>query len=665
MSNRLPEAFSKNRNEETGEDNWSDFIVPHFIHNLGIQTQTKAHIIQGGRGCGKTTLLRYFCHATQFSPRRHEVRDNDLNHIGLYWRADTNFLNSFSGGDQDDATWRAAFDHLLACELGKEIIRALRSLNCNDVRRAQFGRLDDVDLRDLQHIDANIGTNLNDLDDYLRRARGQLSMWINNLDCRPHPTFLPATAFLLELISLLRGQLPYLKDSTFAVFIDEYENLREEQQRFINGMLKHAKPPLLFNIAMKRNGLMTGATIGHEAIEDISDYRTIDLEAEFEGNFELFAAELLFFRLLEVRPQLESSLPIKVEKLRSVEIADIHARFENPLYKVQMLTVAARILPRVTDHDAAAIVLSDEKLRSVLTERVKTALTRKSSVIPATEFIDDEHPAASVVVASLLHRERGNPDELLKDFQKAVGGHGGRLAVGGDLIANNLFGCVNSIYLQAQRISILFSGFTALTLMARNNTRHFLELVHRIFRAYEDEPAAELPLQGEEPLPIVPPGVQANAVRDASELILGQVKGHGTYGPQLYALVQCIGSIFRERHRNEKQSEPEINHFTIQTGDITPTLQRYLSEAEKWSVLLLSRETKMKSAGAPNSDFVLNPIFAPNFQISYRKKRSLQVSAVQLLQMLDGDQQARDHLVRELGRQGPSNMELDLFRAHT
>jgi hypothetical protein len=48
----------------------------------------------------------------------------------------------------------------------------------------------------------------------------------------------------------------------------------------------------------------------------------------------------------------------------------------------------------------------------------------------------------------------------------------------------------------------------------------------------------------------------------------------------------------------------------------------------------------------------LNPIFSPYFQISFRKKRSLPISAAQLLGMLEGDQRERDALVREFGRQG-------------
>lgn len=260
MMHRLPDAFSGNRSEEASADNWDNFIVPKFINQLGIKTQTKANVIVGGRGCGKTTLLRYFSHHTQFSPRRDNITAADLAHIGLYWRADTNFLNAFVGGDQASTRWKAAFEHVLACELGREIVAALRSINCHDARRAEFGGLESLDLTSLRAFDPTFGPGLNDIDQALYEKSIALAVWMNNLDSVDPPRFIPAVAFLRTFIDGLKGQLPYLVASTFAVFIDEYENMREEQQKFINGLLKHGTPPLLALMRLSRSWAMTFGT---------------------------------------------------------------------------------------------------------------------------------------------------------------------------------------------------------------------------------------------------------------------------------------------------------------------------------------------------------------------------------------------------------------------
>lgn len=654
MSHRLPDVFSKNRNEESREDNWSDFVVPPFLNDLGIKSQSKAIVIMGGRGCGKTTLLRYFCHATQFSPRRPDLPGNDLAHIGLYWRADTNFLNSFAGGEQTPEAWRAAFEHLLACELGKEIIRSLRSLNCNPERQRRFGLLDDLDLSAVSDFDETLGGTLAELEKSLQRSRTGLAMWVNNLDTRQKPMFLPAESFLRALVGALKQQLPYLAESTFAVFIDEYENLRDEQQRFINGLLKHGSPPLLYNIAMKRNGWQTKKTIGPESIQEISDYRVIDLEEGLADNFDLFAAELLFFRLAEHEPDLLDKLPIVPDHLRSATAEHIDQRYRHREYHDSVILAAEKLLPRVGDRAAAQEILVDSRLREKLTGKIREALQKRASSLDPARFIDNKFPEASVVMPALISRPREEPAGLLAEFDAMRGGADSRLLASGDLVGNNLFGCVNAIYIDARRNSILFSGFTTLTLIARGNIRHLLELIHRIFKVCESTENGDFP--------VVPPHIQAIAVRDASESILSTVIGHGTNGPQLYALAQCLGSIFRERHRSDRQSEPEINHFTFAGGEMSEQIRKYLFEAEKWSVLFLSRETKMKSTGAISSDYILNPIFSPYFQISFRKKRSIQVSAIQLLQMLEGDQRKRDELVRQLGRQEKGDSEsCDLF----
>ena len=57
----IQRAFVKNRAEELGYDVWKHFAVPPFYDRLDLADAKKPRII-GGRGCGKTMLLRYLSH---------------------------------------------------------------------------------------------------------------------------------------------------------------------------------------------------------------------------------------------------------------------------------------------------------------------------------------------------------------------------------------------------------------------------------------------------------------------------------------------------------------------------------------------------------------------------------------------------------------------------
>src|SRR5450759_4601666 len=90
MSTQIATAFSKTRAEELGYDVWQHFVIPPFYNQLDLTTARKPRVIVGGRGCGKTMLLRYLSHQSMFSPARPAVPQEALLHIGLYWRAGEN-----------------------------------------------------------------------------------------------------------------------------------------------------------------------------------------------------------------------------------------------------------------------------------------------------------------------------------------------------------------------------------------------------------------------------------------------------------------------------------------------------------------------------------------------------------------------------------------------
>ena len=55
----IDSKMTRNRAEEYGFDLWKEFVVPPYFLSLKTLKSEKPLIIEGGRGSGKTMLLRY------------------------------------------------------------------------------------------------------------------------------------------------------------------------------------------------------------------------------------------------------------------------------------------------------------------------------------------------------------------------------------------------------------------------------------------------------------------------------------------------------------------------------------------------------------------------------------------------------------------------------
>lgn len=112
-----------------------------------------------------------------------------------------------------------------------------------------------------------------------------------------------------------------------------------------------------------------------------------------------------------------------------------------------------------------------------------------------------------------------------------------------------------------------------------------------------------------------------------------------------------LGRIFEVAHRRTSQSEPEINHFSIDDSDkiaLSDEAKLLLIQAKIWSVLYEQQDTKNKSNyDLAQTDIVPNPIFAPYFGISYRKKRKLTLSAAQVNAILVGSGEQFEQVIKE------------------
>lgn len=637
----LNTVFTRNRAEELGSDVWEQFVVPPFFDRLDLQEARKPRVIIGGRGCGKTMLLRYLSYHSTFSPVRQPPPSQEaLRHVGLYWRADTQFAKILTGRGLPIETWAAAFDHLVGLIASAEVLDSVNAIRRSGVLRdpptasftlEKLGAYDPAFATTPEEFRREIGVRLT-----------QFEIWAKNVGKTAEPIFLPGRSLVLDVIGSLTKAIPELGGAIFFLYVDEYENLLEYQQEIINTFLKHSEQPLIFNVAVKRNGFSTLKTVGGESIMDVADYREHDIEEYLEGaDFSIFAAEVLLLTLHRAG----WPVPISVEELRNPSAMDERRRKD---YQSSVIGYVRNLFPSVSHQELAEEVFRVPSLRTRLERTIQGALRTRRIKLSAEVFLRPTVPMASIVASALLYRDL-RAEDILAELDAAERGEENRFTGRTNWVHNNFVGCLLALHESAYHACALYAGFDAFVLMARGNMRHFLELCHQSLADVEANPDNG-----------VPPDHQAQSARHASAGFVGQIRRSGRLGNRLHSFVLRLGSLFALAHQRPAQSEPEITHFTISGGtrELGESDIAFLREAVKWSVLFEEDETKQKNPieEYTKSEWVLNPIYAPYFGISYRKRRKLQLSTDDFLVLETGTYDQ----VRELLRTYAERWRIDI-----
>ncbi len=195
--------FAMNRAEELGYDVWERYVLPPFYDKLSVGDTRKPKVIIGGRGCGKTMLLRYLSHESTFSQSRRDVPAEAISHVGLYWRADTQFASLMQHRDVHDDTWAAAFRHLASLVLGIEVLRSLESIARSALRAASEEQLSQLDFRRLKPFSDDLPTTFVELREDLEDRLAGFETWANDVRAVQQPRFLPGNSFIKRLIEIV------------------------------------------------------------------------------------------------------------------------------------------------------------------------------------------------------------------------------------------------------------------------------------------------------------------------------------------------------------------------------------------------------------------------------------------------------------------------------
>lgn len=613
----LSAVLANNRSEHIGMDVWEDFVLPFFYNKIDFNSSFPLRL-EGGRGSGKTMLLRYLSYHSRFSDNRSGIPKSELQAIGLYLRADTQFLRQLQKRGVEWDIWQSVFSHYINVCILTEIMSAILKISGADFANGYEFDADKITLSSLEVYGDNFEGMVADLCEQFRNERKRCELAVANPKLLEELIFLPDSS-LVDIIDEIRSKLnvPELK---FKVYFDEYENLLKYQQLIINTRMKHSEPPLIFNIAAKLNGVPHSETTGNESLSYKHDYTIENLDEHLaEESFECFAAEILFLRLSKSDKKYRDIF-CEVQLNTNEGLGERNTKE----YQNRVIKSAKALLPGKTHEQLAEDVFDQAKLYKKLLGEIDAGLKMKGSNLSSEKFVRRNNKKATIVSSSLLFRRQLSPESILQQLDLLDQGKENKFTGTTSWNQNFFIGSYLKLMRPFKAESSFYAGFDVYVSLACGNMRHFLELCRTAFSNFTLTPGVEMSIDYRS---------QHISAMQTSEILFREISSFAPHGQRLKIFCGRLGDIFGLFQERNSQSEPEITHFNIRGGlqSLNQTEKEFLEEAEKWGIVYRTASTKGKSLDRKDDcDWVLNPIYAPYFFISYRKIRKTYFEAEEM-----------------------------------
>ncbi len=611
--------FSENRAEQMHD--LSKLYVPF----TQIRPSAKPLIIEGGRGSGKT--MYFLCNSwkEQLSQLRFEERDSrelfcSPNFIGVYYKCDTAFVGAMSNRSINDKNWDGIFNTYLSTSILIELFNFFNVLasenNCNESTLLPIIskvcakiKSNSFELRSLEDSIDLCEQVLESIENYVNEPESD----INSYDFKKTITGRPIAYFISQLT-----KIDEYSNIMFKIFIDEYENLLEYQSMIVNTLIKHSNRNLVYNIGLRPKGMSTSKTSGSsEVIQNPHDFQLHKLDLSFDttekGSQQGYLNQVKEIcrnriRLAKEKNLLPSSVPEDIEfYLGNYSIADEINRLEKKgkeSYKFY--------------NDLLEIIIKSECDADKRKKYIKT--------------LAEDAPLLNTRLhySLLLRRNKYRPSlhELYTKYREWELGEKNEYS---EWMHNTKYGIV---FLLAKKNKEYY-GIDVYSQLSSGVVRYLLELCEQAFDFASLEGFTwETPKR-------ITNSAQTKAARYVSRYKYRDIEGYDPYGRNLKVFIKYLGEIFRDLHRNDKSTlgEPEPNHFHISNTQLTDKQYEIIKAAVMWNILQEEEPTKTKQQdfSRENVDFILNRIYSPYFNISYRKKRKIYLSDEILEGLLSGN----------------------------
>ena len=318
MTSELENPFSVTKATEFSDDEINEYWVNfNTEEDVSIDTllnpkEYMPKYIIGGKGCGKTHILRYF----SFPLQKIRLENNIQNilekdqYIGLY--SVFHGLNSsrFSGKGISDDEWHSVFEYYFELYICDNLLHTVQEtfslLKLNASVEKEFISKTLSIFNNYQDIKDVV--SISNLIEFLAELRRKIDSQVLNaaftrkLEFEDVKILFSPGDLLFGIPDSIINNIEQFKEVKFIYIFDEYEKLFEWQKKFVNTLVWDKKTPVTFWIGARRFGYTTRETKSGQEMKSGSEFQDVSLDVLIRKNEDLykqFAEKLYTNRLIK------------------------------------------------------------------------------------------------------------------------------------------------------------------------------------------------------------------------------------------------------------------------------------------------------------------------------------------------------------------------------
>ena len=619
--------------DEQIKDYWVDFHGPGGLVSLIEPRGKTTKLILGGKGSGKTHLMRY----CSFPVQRLRSTSNLLatikeeGYVGIFMRTTILETGRFQGKGQTAEQWAALFNYYFEIRLSEELLATLVRISRDCPEEAE-----NLDRAACQVADLFDGrepvtlTSIGELQALLARLRKGIDFAVNNCAfTRKLDVVILSTpgALLFGIPELLVQVVPRFADIQVLYLIDEAENLSAEQQQFLNTLIRHRRDPCSFRVGARLYGIKTYKTFGaEEENKEGSEFKQEFLDQIMRQRNDVtgyadFARRLCAKRLMEVG--------LGADGLSEVETA---RRLDTYFDKL----VSDSFYQAVTLELVKGAVGTDRPYLKRLADELITVANGQEFGISSRREVDDvienlrcdKFPLIEKLNVFMLYQDWYKRENLLEasirigregqDFSRKqpncerhdrVHGHFSL-----DLLAQ-LF----RDYKQAP--TLMYCGLDAFVRLSGGVPRNLLIILSKVYKwaiFNGEQPFTGTPIRKE---------TQREALKESAVFFYEEDARPGPDVPDAQFAIDRLAQYFRELRYSSKPVESSPLAFSVNANTISKEARSCLKSAENWSYIFrIQRGRPNANSEHMDDKYQLNPMLSPKWDLPISRRGDVRLS---------------------------------------